>query len=218
MLKKTQEYEQHYDHVQSRLTSVTSAATPEEAASRIRGPMEKLRRVELARLYVELLKDVDDLTRRARGHLPAHPKEALEPYAKLKELSISLVSLQAEAEGSATHLVNHVQSTTDKLWVEMKHIMSVEFDNVLIESKWPSLDVAPNEQWLECFGKLLDLQTPEILAAPEPLVLLPMEVLAKHFVLEFRYHFFTNKSTNRANLVSQDLLSQYHDTDLLLTT
>lgn len=181
--------------------SVTSSSTPEEAATRMKGPMEKLRRVELARTYVEMLKDVEQLRNEARNHLPARPKEALKPYTQLKELSISLDQLQEEAEGAAVHLVSHVRTTTEKLWIEMKNIMSAQFETVLRDSHWPSIESPPSEEWIECFGKLLDLQTPEILAAKEPLVLLPMEVLAKHFILEFRYHFFTNKSTNSANLV-----------------
>ena len=63
--------------------------------------MEKLRRVELARSYVEMLKEVDGLTKEARSHLPANPKEALKPYTKLKELAISLQQLQEPAEGAA---------------------------------------------------------------------------------------------------------------------
>lgn len=201
VLQRTQEYKQHYDHVQTRLLSVTSSSTPEEAANKMRGPMEKLRRVELARSYVEMLKDVDQLRNEAKKNLPARPKEALKPYTQLKELSLSLNQLQEEAEGAGIHLVSHVRTTTEKLWIEMKNIMSAEFETVLQNSQWPSIDVPPSDEWIECFGKLLDLQTPEILAAQQPLVLLPMEVLARHFVLEFRYHFFTNKGTSSANLV-----------------
>lgn len=181
---------------------VTLAETPAEAASRLKQPMEKLRRVELARSYVELLKEVDDLTKDARSHLPAEPKEALKPYTQLKELSISMGQLQDQAEGAAVHLVTHVQTTTERLWVQMKKIMSDEFESVLQKSKWPDSEVEPIREWIDCFGRLLDLQGPEIMAARESLVLLPMDVLAKHFILEFRYHFFTNKATNRANLVS----------------
>lgn len=208
MLERTQHYEQHYNHVQSRLMSVTSAETPAEAASRMRGPIEKLRRVELARSYVELLKDVDGLTNEARSHLPASPKEALKPYKQLKELSMSLDLLQDQAEGAAIHLVTHVRTTTERLWVEMKKIMSGSFEGVLKSSNWPDSYGEPSDEWIDCFGRLLDLQTPEILASEEPMALLPMEVLAKHFILEFKYHFYTNKSTSRASFVGSSLCTQ----------
>jgi hypothetical protein len=164
--------------------------------------MEKLRRIELARYYVELMKEVDDLTKDARQHLPTNPKEALKPYTQLKELAISLQNLQEPAEGAAIHLITHVQKTSDRLWIEMKRIMSDEFESVLQRSKWPDVASEPTREWSDCFEKLLDLQAPEIMAAREPLILLPMNVLAKSFVQQFRYHFFSEKPTNHPHKVS----------------
>ncbi|RDL31891.1 RINT-1 family protein-like protein [Venustampulla echinocandica] len=196
MLAQTKEFERQQDSVQNRLMIVTQSDTPEEATQRLKGPMEKLRRVELARSYVELLKDVDNLTKEARRNLPANPKEALKPYIQLKELAISLAQLQEPAEGAAVHLVNHVQNTSTRLWVEMKKIMADEFESILKKSKWPDVANDPSREWTDCFEKLLDLQAPEIVAAQEPLVLLPMSVLVKTFVLQFKYHFFSDKPTN----------------------
>ena len=84
----------------------------------------------------------------------------------------------------------------------MKKIMSDEFETVLQRLKWPEVAAEPTREWSDCFERLLDLQAPEILAAREPLVLLPLEVLAKHFVLQFRYHFFSDKPTNHPHRVS----------------
>jgi len=205
MLEQTQEFERQQNSVQKRLMIVTSSNTPEEAMKRLKGPMEKLRRVELARAYVELLKDVADLTKDARRHLPAEPKEALKPYTQLKELAISLRALQDPAEGAAIHLVTYVENTSTRLWLEMKKIMSDEFESVLLRSKWPEVASEPTREWTDCFEKLLDLQAPEILAAREPLVLLPMSALAKYFVQQFRYHFFSDKPTNHPHKVSINL-------------
>lgn len=182
--------------------NVTMAETPAEAALQLKGPMEKLRRVELAKSYVELLKEVDDLAKEARSHLPADPKESLKPYTKLKEMSISLGQLQEQAEGAAVHLVTYVQTTTERLWVQMKKIMSDEFESVLQRSKWPATDIEPSKEWVDCFERLLVLQNPEIMASREPVILLPMGVLAKHFIQEFRFHFFIQPVTSRASLVS----------------
>jgi hypothetical protein len=193
---------------------VTSSDTPDKTMQRLTGPMEKLRRVELARYYVELIKEVDDLTKDARQHLPTNPKEALKPYTQLKELAISLQNLQEPAEGAAIHLITHVQKTSDRLWIEMKRVMSDEFESVLQRSKWPNVASEPTREWSDCFEKLLDLQAPEIMAAREPLILLPMNVLAKSFVQQFRYHFFSEKPTNHPHKVS----NSFDDTVKVLTT
>lgn len=202
MLEQTREFERQRDSIQRRLMMVTNSDTPEEATSRMQGPMEKLRRVELARSYVELLKDVDNLANEARSHLPSHPKEALKPYVQLKELAMSLVELQGPAEGAAPHLVEHIQNTATQLWVEMKKIMTDEFETILTESNWPTSAAVPTREWSDCFERLLDLQAPEILAAREPVILLPMEALCKTFVLQFRYHFFGDKETNQTRQVT----------------
>jgi len=107
---------------------VTSSDSAEEATRRLKGPLEKLRRVELARHYVELLKEVDELVVDARSHLPQSPKDALQSYTRLKELSISLHQKQDIAEGAGIHLVSHVERTTDQLWLTMKKIMTDEFE------------------------------------------------------------------------------------------
>jgi RAD50-interacting protein 1 len=83
----------------------------------------------------------------------------------------------------------------------MKGIMSDEFETVLKKTNWPDPTVELTQEWSDSFGKLLDLQAPEIMAAREPLVLLPMSVLAKAFILQFRYHFFSDKPTNHPHQV-----------------
>ncbi|EHL00873.1 putative RAD50-interacting protein 1 [Glarea lozoyensis 74030] len=182
---------------------VVRSDTPEEATTLLKGPMEKLRRVELAKSYVELLKDVDEMKKEARSFLPGRPKEALVPYIKLKELSLSMVELQRDAEGAAPHLVNYVQGATSKLWDDMKRIMADEFEAILRATRWPEVAQPPSREWQDCFEKLLDLQSPEIMSAREPLALLPMTVLAKNFVSQFRYHFFTPKATNQIHRLGE---------------
>lgn len=201
MLKRTREFKQQQESVNRRLAIVTDSDTPEEAVQRLKAPMEKLRRVELARAYVELLKDVDSLAKDARRHLPSDPKEALKPYNQLKHLTIDLQKLQEPAEGAAVHLVTYVDGIASRLWVEMKKIMSDEFESVLKTANWPENASQPNRDWSDCFGKMLDLQGPEIVDAKEPLVLLPMSVLVKPFVKKFRYHFMTETPTNHPHQV-----------------
>ena len=201
MLEQTQEFERQQLNVQKRLMIVTSSDTPEEAARQLRKPLQKLRNVELANTYVDLLKDVEDLKDEAREYLPRNPKEALKPYTRLKEIAMSLQELQEPTEGAAIHLINFVQKTTTDLWIEMKKIMLDEFEAVLQKAKWPEPTSEPTSEWSDCFEKLLDLQAPEIIGAREPLILLPMSVLAKPFVTQFRYHFYSDKPTNHPHQV-----------------
>ncbi|CZR64216.1 related to Rad50-interacting protein 1 [Phialocephala subalpina] len=199
MLEQTQEFERQQSNVQKRLMIVTSSDTPEEATRKLNGPMEMLRKVELARAYLEMLNDVEELRMEARRHLPADPKEALKPYTELKELAMSLKELQEPAEGAAVHLVNFVESTSNTLWTDMKKIMTDEFDSVLHKMKWPDQTVEPSREFSGSFEKLLDLQAPEIISAREPLILLPISVLARSFIQQFRYHFFSDKPTNHSH-------------------
>jgi hypothetical protein len=152
---------------------------------------------------VELLKEVDDLTAEARKSLPHDPKEALKPYARLKQLSISLSSLQGPAEGAAGHLVTYVDKRVSSLWGEMKRIMSDEFEMVLKRTHWPASTETRTKEWSDCFEKLLDLQTPELYSAQGPVILLPMAVMTKTFVQQFRYHFMGKKPTGSTHNVSE---------------
>jgi hypothetical protein len=201
MLEQSQAFEREYLNVHNRLKIVTSSDTPEEAKRRFEKPIEKLRKVELAQSYVALLREAEALKDEAKSYLPGNPKEALKPYTILKERAMVLPELQDVAEGAGVHLVKFIQETTDELWIEMKKIMLDEFEAVLKKSKWPDATSEPTTEWSDCLEKLLDLQMPEIVAAREPLILLPMEVLAKPFVQQFRYHFFSDKPTNHPNQV-----------------
>ncbi|KAI9731424.1 MAG: hypothetical protein M1818_007814 [Claussenomyces sp. TS43310] len=199
---RIQNFRDQQESIDKRLAIITSSSTPDEALERFQAPMEKLRRLELVRNYVELLKEVDDLTTEARGHLPADPKEALKPYTRLKQLSIALRSLQQAADEAAVHLVTYVDRRVHLLWDEMKKIMTDEFELVLKETGWPNAVQSTTQQWNECFAKLLDLQAPEFGSDREPIVLLPFTVMTKPLKQQFRFHFMGDRPTNTKYSVS----------------
>jgi hypothetical protein len=203
VLQQVQSFQAQQESIDRKLKIVTASDAPEEAVRRFRGPMEKLRRLELAKSYVELLKEVDDLTAEARKSLPHAPKEALKPYARLKQLSISLSTLQGPAEGAAGHLVTYVDKRVSSLWEEMKKIMSEEFEAVLRRTHWPTSTETWTKEWSDSFEKLLDLQMPELYSAQGPVILLPMAVMIKTFVQQFRYHFMGNRPTGSTHSVSE---------------
>ncbi|KAG7132759.1 RAD50-interacting protein 1 like [Verticillium longisporum] len=54
-----------------------------------------------------------------------------------------------------------------------------------------------DDEWLQCFEKLIDLQVPEIVYSTETVTLLPFDVMCKMFISEFRYHFMSDKPTSK---------------------
>ncbi|KAI0099720.1 RINT-1 family protein [Nemania sp. FL0031] len=193
------EFQALQQSIDARLKIVANSAAPDEAIQRLEGPMHQLHKVELAYQYVSLLQDVENMRLEARSHLPHSPKAALEPYTRLKQLGARLRALQGPADGAATHLVEHVEATTETLWKEMKDIMSQEMEAVLKNRNWPhEVDVSSemDSDWLQCFEKLVDLQVPEVLYSESAVTLLPFEVMAKPFAQWFRFQFMGNNATS----------------------
>ncbi|KAL8376756.1 hypothetical protein RB595_007737 [Gaeumannomyces hyphopodioides] len=189
-----------------RLQIVASSDAPDEAIRRLEPPMRRLHRVRLAIDYLCLLRDVETLRAEARSHLPGSPKAALQPYARLRQLSARLRELQVAADGAAAHLVAHVDAVAEALWSEMKATMSDEMRALLAERKWPSSvqpDLLVDEEWRGCFEKLVDLQIPEILYDSSVVPLLPVDVMAQIWIKEFRYHFLGDRPTANNRLIGQ---------------
>ncbi len=98
----------------------------------------------------------------------------------------------------------------------MKDAFASGFEGTLKKMQWPGKDVTLDEQlereWTDGVKKLLELQGPELEArdsqtadstkGEEPLVLLPLEVIAKPLELRFKYHFEGDRPTNKLDKVS----------------
>ncbi|KAB5533649.1 TIP-1 family-domain-containing protein [Coniochaeta sp. 2T2.1] len=196
--KQIADFESLQHSIDVRLQIVAASDAPDEAIRRLEGPLAQLHKVDLAHKYLLLLQDVEDLRKEARSHLPQSPKAALQPYTRLKQLSVHLRDLQEQADGTAVHLVSYVAGITDALWDEMKATMSKELEAVLVQRNWPRVDVNGeiDEEWRLCVEKLLDLQVPELCYSPGMVTLLPMDVMAQIFVKEFRFHFMSEKMTS----------------------
>ncbi|KAL7619613.1 hypothetical protein AAE478_010154 [Parahypoxylon ruwenzoriense] len=197
--RSIEDFMQLQESIDARLKIVAESNAPEEAIRRLERPMKQLHKVELAYQYVSLLHDVENLRLEARSHLPQSPKAALQPYSRLKKLSVRLRELQAAADEAATHLVGYVDKITQDLWDEMKNTMSKELDNILKKRNWPQgvdTDAEMDTEWLESFEKLIDLQVPEVLYSEAVVTLLPFEVMAKPFAQWFRFQFMGNNATS----------------------
>ncbi|KAI1305088.1 RINT-1 family protein [Xylaria venustula] len=200
------------ESIDARLKIVAHSTAPDEAIQRLERPMKQLHKVELAYDYVALLQDVENMRLEARSHLPHSPKAALGPYTRLKQLGLRLRERQGPADGAATHLVEHVEHTTDALWDDMKSIMSQEMEVLLRSRNWPH-EVDPHSEmdteWLQCFEKLVDLQAPEILYSEAAVALLPFEVMARPFAQWFRFQFMGDNATSSPHAFGTFCIPQF---------
>lgn len=177
--------------------------------------MESLQRLDVARGYAELLAEVENLSSEARGNFRNSPQAALQPYLKLQNFVNALKEAQPAAEDAAPHLVDHVSRTAEALWKQMKTSFGNDFEKTLKKIQWPREDLTlqgtVKQEWEDGVRKLLELQEPELKARDsqpaesasreEPLVLLPLEVMARALELRFKYHFEGDRPTNRLDKV-----------------
>lgn len=202
--KQIDDFQSLQRSIDVRLQIVSSSDAPEEAIRRLEAPMRKLQKVDLAHKYLLLLQDVENLRAEARSHLPKSPKAALESYSRLKQLAQYLHELQPQADYAATHLVAHVAGIAESLWDEMKRTMWAEMDGILTQRGWPKKVDARSEideEWRECFEKLVDLQVPEVLYSDGVVTLLPVDVMVQNWTKEFRYHFMSDKPTSNPQTI-----------------
>jgi hypothetical protein len=208
LARQIDEFQALQQSIDVRLQIVAASDAPDEAIRRLDQPLKQLHKVDLAHKYLLLLRDVEDLRSAARSHLPQSPKAALEPYTRLKQLSMHLRELQDAADGAAVHLVAYVARNTEALWDEMKATMSKELEAVLAKRNWPRIDVESeiDEEWRQCVEKLLDLQIPELCYSAGVVPLLPIDVMARIFVKEFRFHFMSDKMTSNPQTIGTHCL------------
>ncbi|MCJ1246578.1 hypothetical protein MMC30_003787 [Trapelia coarctata] len=197
--------------IDRRLLIVTRSETSDDAVHKFDSSMEKLRRLDIAKGYVDLLAKVEELSAQARRNFRASPQAALQPYLRLKNLATALRKAQSAAEDAAPHLVDHVDQTAKLLWTQMKEAFGLDFEETLAKMKWPNKDANINEQllaeWVAGVERLLELQDPELKAQEsnnegsnpkeDAVVLLPLEVMVKPLELRFQYHFEGDRPTNR---------------------
>ncbi|PUU78490.1 TIP-1 family-domain-containing protein [Tuber borchii] len=199
LLIQAQLFQQNQDDIDRRLQATTTSDTVQNAAAKFEASMEKLRRLDVAKGYVSLILQVQELSDEARKGIQKDPKLALVPYNKLQRLSKELRSRHEEMENAAVHLVDYVEKTTALLWDEMKNRLAEQFGDALNKIGWPTAnaDVSNVPGFAKDFEKLLALQEPEIETGLGDKPLLPMELLVKPLELRFRYHFEGDRQTNR---------------------
>lgn len=204
-------FRQEQGEIDRRLMIVTQSETSDDALQRFESSMERLRRLDVASGYAEMLKEVDALSQQCTAQLGKDDVAALQSYKRLQSLSISLQTLQEQAEGAAPHLLDHVAKSVGTLRDRIQNSLSADFEKTLAKMGWPRSDIivppGMQQEWDTNIEGLLELQKSELLAAEilnktktskdEPAVLLPLLVMTKPLELRFVYHFSGDRPTNR---------------------
>ncbi|KAK5132871.1 hypothetical protein LTR08_008587 [Meristemomyces frigidus] len=229
--QKAQAFQKGQGDIDRRLLVVTRSETSDDAVRTFEASMERLRKLDVAAGYVELLKEVDGLRTECTRQLGKSDDAALEPYRRLQRLVTSLQPLQEAAEGAAPHLLHHIVQQAQGLRRTVQQAFADDMEKTLKKMAWPkALETVPlalQKEWSTNFGRLVDLQKPELedrehadtqrLPSEEPPVLLPLEVMVRPLEQRFTYHFSGTKPTNRLDKPEYflqhtiDLISTYSD-------
>ena len=211
LLHRSNAFKAEQADIDRRILIVTQSDTSDDAVRKFDSSMGALQRLDVAQGYIELLTEVEKLSSEARQNLKKSPQEALRPYLRLQNLVNALCAAQPAAEDAAPHLIDHVDRMARTLWKQMKDSFAADFEVTLKKMQWPGKDVTLHgsleQEWVKGVNKLLELQEPELHARDsenldygsreEPLVLLPLEVMAKPLELRFKYHFEGDRATNK---------------------
>ena len=225
---KVEIFQNEQGDIDRRLLIVTQSETSDEAVEKFSASMEKLRKIDVAAGYAELLRDADSLRSECISHLGTSDEAALAPYRRLQHLVASLLPLQEAAEGAAPHLLDTLAQQVQDLRQKIRASFAADLEGTLKKMNWPTatetVPMALEKEWSTNVNRLLDLQRQELedrennaASRPphdEPPPLLPLEVLAHPLEQRFNYHFSGNKPTNRLDKPEYFLS---HTTDLVST-
>ncbi|KAK4549266.1 hypothetical protein LTR36_007725 [Oleoguttula mirabilis] len=229
--QKAQAFQKEQGDIDRRLLIVTQSETSDDAVQKFEASMERLRKLDVAAGYVELMKEVDALRTECIGQLGKSDEAALEPYRRLQHLVTSLQPLQEAAEGAAPHLLDHIVQQVQQLRRTIQTSFGEDLEKTLKKLNWPkalqTVPMALQKEWSTNVGRLIDLQKPELEdrehaddqrpPSDAPPVLLPLEVMVRPLEQRFTYHFSGNKPTNRLDKPEYflqhtlDLISTYSD-------
>ncbi|KAL4918552.1 TIP-1 family-domain-containing protein [Aspergillus aurantiobrunneus] len=206
--KRAEAFNGQQADIDRRLKALTGTDTSDEAAKRFGASIKKIRRLELSRGYVTLLKDVEELSKEALRSIQSEPRSAIASYSRLRRIVELLDEAQPAADGASPHLVDYVGQLAFKLREHLKAEFTTRLQATLEQMKWPSKDLNFPEclrhQWADNVELLLDLQIPELenhdsasRKSVQPPILFPLEAMVHPLELRFKYHFSGDKPTNR---------------------
>lgn len=210
LMDRTASFQQDQADIDRRLQILTQSEVSDDAARIFESRMSKLRRLDAATGYVEILQEVDSLIANAQTLLHTNPQAAIADHSRLRVLLNGLHAAQPAAEGAAPHLVDQVERKVDGLYEELKKSLESALQKTLEKMSWPKkeLKLVDNlvQTWRDQVEKLLDLQEADIKSeqmdrsmsvVPVPVVLLPLQVMVRPLAQRFQYHFYGDRPTNR---------------------
>ncbi|KAG2169047.1 hypothetical protein VTO58DRAFT_111570 [Aureobasidium pullulans] len=209
--EKASAFQRDQDDLDRRLQVVTQSETSDEALQKFETSMERLRKLDLASGYTEMLQEVETLRLECNEQLGKSDEAVLTAYKRLSALAAGLQPLSEAAEGAAPHLIVHIMRTAYTLRTQIEQSFAADFEKTLNKMGWPKqgISVPPGlqQEWNTHIEKLIDLQKAELVAADtanssktskdEPAVLLPLEIMVRSLELRFNYHFSGDRPTNR---------------------
>ncbi|KAL4885137.1 TIP-1 family-domain-containing protein [Aspergillus karnatakaensis] len=222
--RRAEAFNEQQADIDRRLRVLTGSNASDEAAKRFETSIKKLRRLELSRGYVTLLKNAEELSKEALRLTETQPQSAIASYSRLRSIVELLNQAQPAAEGASPHLVDYTGQLAFKLRDHLKAELITLFRGTLEQIKWPFRDLSISEdlrlRWTHNVELLLELQIPELKRHDstsghrtiQPPVLFPLEAMVHPLELRFKYHFSGDKPTNRLDKPEYFLA---HITDLM---
>lgn len=173
----------------------------------------KLRELESVREYVGVVHHALGLSenavtamRETKASLTeAHP--AIEHYKALQAFVISLRDTCSAVEGGSVFLLSFLESVQSKAWAGIKEVLTSDLLDASEQLSWPMVvkyDTISSEhrvQFEKAFSKMLRLQ--EIGEKLHPndhkKALYALQALVQPVALRFKYHFESDRETNKAS-------------------
>ena len=193
--------------------------------------MSKVRSLEIAKGYLEMVCLLDTLKNEAKSKLAQQSGISVEAYIRIRDLRKHIQGAQVAAEGAAPQLVYLFEQTSKQLYGTLKVALETSLEAIMDQMKWPgkALNLAGSirQNWEDQVQLLLQLQDPDLVdafadvdirhrsSAPDPIVLLPLEVMIRPLAKRFQWHFYGDRPTNRRDKPEYflthvlDLLDQY---------
>ncbi|KIW31061.1 uncharacterized protein PV07_02744 [Cladophialophora immunda] len=203
---------EHYD-IDQRLRALAQSNVSDDAAQKVEARMNKVRSLEVAQGYLELVQQLNSLSGQAKENLDAHPGISVKAYIRLREIWRHIQDAQPAAEGAAPQLAYLFEQQSQQLYSTIKGSLEGSLRETLTQMNWPGKELKfpgnVQEKWEQEVRLLLQLQDPDLIGAfarfdpgsrsstLDPVVLLPLEVMVQPLTARFRYHFYGDRPTNR---------------------
>ncbi len=217
--------------MEQRLQELVQSDISDDAVQRFEARMSKVRSLEIANGYLEMVRLLDNLKNEAISKLSQQPGASVEAYIRIRSLRKHIQEAQVAAEGAAPQLVYLFEQTSKQLYTTLKMALEISLEATMDQMKWPGkalhLTGSVRQSWEDQVRLLLQLQDPDLVdafanidirhrsAAPDPVVLLPLEVMIRPLAKRFQWHFYGDRPTNRRDKPEYflthvlDLLDQY---------